>query len=570
MNEQHIFVFLLQLFILLGAARFLGEVFTRFRQPALTAEILVGVCFGPTILGRFFPQIHGFIFPSDPMQRHMFETVAWLGAFFFLLETGLEIDFSSAWRRRGDALKIALTDIIVPMVLGFACAWFLPNSYLVSVDNKLMFCFFMATALTISAMPITARALHDLHLKKTDLGFLIMSALSVNDVIGWLVFTVVFGFFIQSGARHDQMGIMIAMAVAFVVLCLTGGRVFSNWAINRIRTLKLPEPSSSLTFIFLLGLLCGAVAQKVGLHALFGFLLAGIMAGEAKALSEKTRQTISQMVYAVFVPIFFVSIGLKMDFLAYFDPVIVLFVAVIGISLRFLGAWIGVSLCRIPKTNRLTIAIAHTPGGMMEIVMGLLALDFKLITPTVFVGIVFGALITAIVMGPWLAWGLGRRKQVSVFEFFSRRGIIIPLKVENREEALRVLAQAAAQEDDLYDDELIVHTVLEREQMMGTAIEEGVALPHARLAGLRKPVIIFGRSLSGVDWNSPDGKPSNFIFLILTPDNDDAVQVQILQAIARVMQDPANRQAVLNARDASQAWDIFQSAFTQLYVERLK
>ena len=163
MNEHHIFIFLLQLFILLGFARFWGEVFPRFRQPALTAEILVGVCFGPTILGRFFPQIHGFIFPNDPVQQHMFETVAWLGAFFFLLETGLEIDFSSAWRHRGDALKIALTDIVVPMVLGFACAWFLPNSYLVSLDYKLMFCFFMATVLTISAMPITARALHDLH-----------------------------------------------------------------------------------------------------------------------------------------------------------------------------------------------------------------------------------------------------------------------------------------------------------------------------------------------------------------------------------------------------------------------
>jgi len=171
-------------------------------------------------------------------------------------------------------------------------------------------------------------------------------------------------------------------------------------------------------------------------------------------------------------------------------------------------------------------------------------------------------------MGPWLAWGLGRRKQVSVFEFFSRRGIIIPLKVENREQALRVLAQAAAQEDDSYDDESIVHMVLEREQMMGTAIEEGVALPHARLAGLRRPVIIFARSLSGVDWNSPDGKLSNFIFLILVPDNDDALQVQILQGIARVMQDPANRQAVLNARDASQTWDIFQTAFAQLYVEK--
>ncbi len=107
-NEQNIFLFLVQLFILLGLARGLGELFRRWKQPALTAEILVGIVLGPSILGRFFPSVHGVIFPPDPVQQNMIETVGWLGVLFLLLETGLEVDFSSAWRQRGDALKIAL------------------------------------------------------------------------------------------------------------------------------------------------------------------------------------------------------------------------------------------------------------------------------------------------------------------------------------------------------------------------------------------------------------------------------------------------------------------------------
>jgi len=567
MDEHHIIIFLVQVFLLLGLSRLGGEVFNRFKQPAVTAEIFVGVLLGPTILGRFFPQLHTAIFPDDVVQRTMLETVAWLGVFFFLLEAGLEIDFSSAWRQKGEALTIAVMDIVVPMALGFACAWFLPDYYLVSPDRKIEFTLFMATVLTVSAMPITFRVLRDLNLSKTDLGFLIMSALSVNDIIGWLLFSVVFGFFIQAHAPAGPMAVMFAGAAVFVLFCLTLGRSWSNAAVNWMRSKKLPEPAASLTFIFLLGVLCGAIAQKIGLHALFGFFLAGVMAGEAKALSEKTRQTIGQMVYALFVPLFFTGIGLKVDVLKNFDPFLVGFVAIVGISVRFLGAWLGVSMTRIPRVNRSTIAIAHTPGGTMEIVMGLLALQYGLISMTVFIAIVFGALITAVVMGPWLGWAIARRKQVSVFEFFTRRGIVVPLNVQSREEAFYVLCARAAAETGI-GEEAIARAVMERESLMGTAIEEGIALPHSRLEGLNKPVVIFGRSLSGIDWNSPDGKPSQFIFLILTPQHDDAMQVQILRAIARVMQNPATTQSILNARDAQGIWEVFQAAFAQLYVER--
>lgn len=564
-TEHHIIIFLVQIFLLLGLSRLGGEVFNRFKQPALTAEIFVGILLGPTILGRVLPQLHATIFPDDVIQKTMFETVAWLGVFFFLLEAGLEIDFSSAWRQKGEAMTIAVMDILVPMGLGFALAWMLPDQYLVNPHQKLMFTLFMATILTVSAMPISIRALKDLNLSKTDLGFLIMSALSVNDIIGWLLFTVVFGFFIQTNAHIGSLLIMLASATAFVLFCLTLGRWGSGWIVKWMKLKKLPEPASSLTFIFLLGVLCGAVAQHIGLHALFGFFLAGVMAGEAKDLSEKTRQTIGQIVYALFVPLFFAGIGLKMDFFKYFDPFLTAFVAVVGIGVRFLGAWLGVSMTKVPRANHSIVAIAHTPGGMMEIVMGLVALQYNLITPTVFISIVLGALITAVIMGPWLNWAIARRKKVGVFEFFTRRGVIIPMKVETREQAIHVLCANAAQEA-MIDEEDITRAVLEREAMMGTAIEEGIALPHGRLEGLKKPIVIFGRSLAGVDWNSPDGKPSHFIFLILTPKSDDAIQVQILRAIARVMQ--TNSQAILNAADSSEVWAIFQAAFARLYVER--
>lgn len=255
LNEQNIFLFLVQVFLLLGWARSLGELFRKWKQPPLTAEILVGIIFGPTIFGRFLPSLHSIIFPRDVLQQNMLETVAWLGALFLLLETGLEIDFSTAWRQRGDALKIALADIVIPMLIAFIPCLFLPDHYLVNSEQRLIFALFMATVMTISAMPIAARVLHDLRLSKTDLGFLIMSALSVNDIIGWLIFTLILGFFTQ--ATLDILGtiIIISFTIGFTILCLTIGRTFSNSIICKIKEKQMPEPGTSLTFICLLGLL---------------------------------------------------------------------------------------------------------------------------------------------------------------------------------------------------------------------------------------------------------------------------------------------------------------------------
>jgi Kef-type K+ transport system membrane component KefB/mannitol/fructose-specific phosphotransferase system IIA component (Ntr-type) len=567
LSEHNIFIFLIQVFLLLGLARGLGEIFRKYKQPPLTAEIIVGIILGPTIFGRFLPYIHQVIFPKDVIQLNMLETVAWVGVFFLLLEIGLEIDFSSAWKQRGDALKIALSDIMIPMVIAFISCLFLPDRYLVDPSQRLIFALFMATVMTISAMPVAARTLHDLKLSKTDLGFLIMSALSVNDIIGWLLFTLVLGFFTQAGPDITKTLIIVGSTIGFTIICLTIGRRFADTVISKIKEKHMPQPATALTFICLLGLLGGAVTQKIGIHALFGFFIAGIMAGGAKALSERTRQIISQMVYAIFVPLFFVNIGLKIDFLKNFDIFLISLISVIGIFGRFLGAWLGVNFTRLSRTNRMPIAIAHTPGGAMEIVVGLLALEYNLITEPVFVAIVFGAVVSSIMLGPWLHYSIKKRREISILEYFSQRDIIARLNVDSRDRSILKLCELIGEHEDMPDVETIYSAVLDREKSMGTAVEEGVAVPHACLETIKRPVIAFGKSITGLDWNSPDGKLTHFIFLILIPEEDD-VQVQILALIAKAMNKKEIRDAIMQARESQDIWSILQEAFTSQHIVR--
>jgi Kef-type K+ transport system membrane component KefB len=569
LTEESLLVFLVQVFILLGLSRALGELFRKWRQPAITAEILVGILLGPTVFGRLAPSAHHVIFPPDIQQQVMLDTVAWFGILLFLLKTGLETEFSVAWRQRGDAFRIALSDIVVPMVIAFILTLLLPSNYLTDPGRRISFALFLATIMTISALPVTIRVLNDLEIYKTELGFLIMSALSVNDIIGWVIFTLILGSFAQTTIEITHIVFVLCATVGFTALSLTAGRRFTNSVISRIVRSGFPEPGTSITFITLLGAFCGALTLLIGIHALFGFFIAGIMAGEAQALSERTRNVISQMVNSVFVPLFFASIGLRIDFLGNFDIFLAVFILGIGVFGRYLGAWIGVLFSRQSRADRHLISIAHIPGGEMQIVVSMLALELGLLTETVFVAVVFGAIGSTIIIGPWMARALEKRKEISLLEFFTEHSLIPALNAKDRDAALHELAAFAAGRENMPDETIIYQAVKKRESELGTGIGQGTAIPHARLDSLRRPAVFFGRSLEGIEWNAPDGVPAHLVFFILTPRDDNDVQLQILRFIAMEMRQSQTREALLHAPDTKTLWRHLHEMFAPKRIQKV-
>jgi Kef-type K+ transport system membrane component KefB len=560
LSEQNIYLFLVQLFLLLFLARGLGEVFRHYHQPPLTAEILVGVLLGPTVFGRFFPGLREAIFPNDPIQNYMLETIAWLGIFFLLLESGLEMDFATAMRQSRNALKIAVMGIAVPMVIVFVFAFFIPASYLVDPSQRIMFSLFMSTVLSITAITIVARTLKDLSLNKTDFGLLVMTALSINDILGWLILTVVLVLFASGEVVISQIVMTLGAVAIFVLLALSVGRIWTDKLLTRIKFHQMPEPSTSLTFICLLGILCGAVTQKIGIHALLGFLIAGVMASGARALSERTRHIISQMVNAIFVPLFFASIGLRLDFFQNFDFFLAIFITIISVAAKFMGAYTGASFSTLARDLRMPIAIAHIPGGMMEIVIGMLALEQGWITEKMFVAIIISSVASSILVGPWLTWAFKRRREIPVVEYLLSRLAVSDLKANEKESAIAKLCEAVSLQQNMPSCDIITESVISRERDMGTALGFGVSVPHARLNAIKRPMIIFGRSLAGIEWDAPDGKPVHFIFLILTSDQDDPTQIQILRSIAIAMSYEKIRNKLMEAKDAKDLGEILNEA----------
>jgi Kef-type K+ transport system membrane component KefB len=568
MTEQHLGIFLLQVLLLLGLARGLGEVLRRLGHPPLVGEIAIGLLLGPTLLGRAWPALQTTLFPPDPIQLAMLDTVAWFGVLFLLLETGLEVDVSAAWRQRGPALRIGVIGVLVPLAVGFGLSLLLPERYLTDPGVRLPFALFLGTTMAISAMVIIARVLHDLDLVKSDLGLVTLCGYAVNDVLAWIVLSVVLSMATPLGVRLGSVALTLIVAIAFTAFCLTWGLRGVDRTIAYVSERLPDQPGAVLSLVSCLGLACGALTQRVGLTALFGFFLAGIMAGESHALSERTRHVVSQMVHSVFVPLYFAGIGLQYDFFADFDWFIVTFVTVISIVAKFGGAWLGAVGTALSREDRLSVGIAFTPSGVTGIVVADLALEHGILTTEVFVGIVVSAIVSSLLVAPWLSWSIHRRRAVNVLAFFARPATVPDLRGATRWEVIDELCSGLAHAGSP-GAAMCVAAVRQREELQGTGTGNGVAIPHARLPDLRQPVLVFGRSVAGIDWDAPDGLPVHLVFLLLSPEREGGLQLQILAALARGLAEASARERLIQATSDAETMAALDAALRSQNITRV-
>lgn len=553
LDNPHLIVFMLEFAVILGLSKLLGILFQKIKQPTITADLLIGILLGPTVLRKIWPDGSLFLFPEDHIQTLMLETIAWTGIFFLLLETGLEVNFASIWKQKKQAGIIALSGIFFPLLICFLALYLIiPDKYLLTETSRVMFSLFVAVTLTISAMPVAIRALYDLNILKSDMGFLVVSALTINDFIGWILFTIILGIY-----SHGSPDFLYILKIFTVTIFFAGGsliflRKYVNQSISFIKNKLEDGIGMTISLITITGMLFGAITLSIGLHALLGFFLAGLIAGGSELLTEKERHVINKMVYAIFVPFFFVNIGLKIDFLKDFNPWLMLFITILGVLSKYFGAWIGTIFSKNKKNDRVPIAVAHTAGGEMQIVVGILALESGLISQGIFIAIVGGAILSTILLGPWLSWVLKLRRTYDLASLFRKDLILDCQDLKTREEIIQTLSIHAATKLKM-DFHTIQEAIFSRENLMSTAIGNNLAIPHARLQKLKKPLILFLKSENDIEWNAMDGLPVHFIFLIITPEDQNTLQLKLLRDISLIFKSPLN---LLHLKQANNKEDI--------------
>ena len=540
LTQHDVFSLLLSLGVMLAFARVLGELAKRVNQPAVLGEMLAGIMLGPTVLGQFAPSLRAVLFSTQGHVLIAIDSLTTVAIVLFLLVAGLEVDLSTVFRQGKTALSVSALGIIVPFALGGAVAWYLPGwtGWEVGHDRTI-FTLFFATALSISALPVIAKTLMDLNLYRSDLGMVIIAAAIFNDLVGWIIFAVILGM-LGSGTGTSSVGSTILLTLAFTVGMLTIGR----WLIHR----SLPWlqahtswPGGVLAFALALAFFGAAFTEWIGIHAIFGSFIVGVALGDSTHLREETRATIDRFVSFIFAPIFFASIGLRVNFIANFDPLLVATVLVVAIVGKVLGCGLGARLVGMPKREAWAVGFGMNARGMMEIVLGLLALQFGVIGERLFVALVVMAIVTSMMSGPAIQRLLHSKKKRRFTDILSARSFTVQLGAADRRTAIEELARLLPLPASIRREE-VIETVWNREQLLAPGLGHAIALPHARIEGLPVPMLALGISRDGIDFDAPDGKPAKLVFLLLTPVLDDGVQLEILADIARTFSDEPLRE----------------------------
>jgi Kef-type K+ transport system membrane component KefB/mannitol/fructose-specific phosphotransferase system IIA component (Ntr-type) len=561
MNAGDVTKLLLSLAVLLGAARLVGELARKFRQPAVLGEILAGILLGPTLLGGAhlpewaLPVSVGLdaVFPTGGPTFIALDGFRQIAVTLLMLVAGLEVSLSSVTRQGRAALSVSFTGIFFPFVLGAGTAWLFPESLGMSPSAQpLTFALFVGIALSITALPVIAKTLMDLNLFRSDMGMMIICAAMVDDLLGWIGFAMVMAM--MQADRGDaaiavgpaSVGSTLLWTIVFIGVSLTIGRWLINWLMPRIQA-HLSWPGGVLGFILVIAFGCAAFTEHIGIHAIFGSFIAGVAIGDSPHLRQRTRELIQQFITHIFAPVFFAGIGLRTDFIASFNPTIVALVLLVAIVSKVGGCYLGATFAKLPHRESLAIGFGMSGRGAMEIILGTLARQAGLITDELFVALVVMALVTSLMAGPAMQWSLGRRRQLRLGDLMGDRQFLPELKAQTVRDAITELAQRAATVTGL-GSELIEQAVWQREQIMPTGIGDQLAVPHARLQGLRKPMVFMARSEQGIDFGSRDGRPARLVCLLLIPWDDQTLQLELMEVIARTFSQHDVRQGVMEAK----------------------
>jgi Kef-type K+ transport system membrane component KefB len=369
---------LVDLFVILLAAKIGDEIFKRIGQPALIGEILAGVLVGPAVLGVV-------------EIGETVEVFAELGAVFLLFWVGLETKIDDLREVGRAAALVGVLGVVLPLAggAGVAAAFGEPAAVIV----------FTGAALVATSVGITSAVLSELGLVSSPPGRTILGAAIVDDILAMLILGVAVGIASEGGADFTSLVFSALLAIAFVAFFALGG---TRVAQRRPGILKTPRFSESpLLPAVLLCLGLAAVAAEIGLAAIIGAFLAGMIVAETKE-QHPIEEEVAPL-YAFFPPFFFAFIGLQLDPSSYTDPEtlgLLAVVTVVAIVTKFVGAWLGAR--SLGQRDATLVGVGMVPRGEVGIVIAGIALAEGAVSEEFFAVVVGMSIITTLAAPPVL------------------------------------------------------------------------------------------------------------------------------------------------------------------------
>ncbi|XP_047337414.1 cation/H(+) antiporter 18-like [Impatiens glandulifera] len=388
---------ILQICLVVVLTRFLAFLLKPLRQPRVVAETIGGVLLGPSAFGRSSAYLHR-MFPARSLT--VLDTLANLGLIFFLFLVGLELDLKSIHKTGKKAMMIAVAGITLPFALGIGTSFILRSTIDEGV-NEAPFLVFMGVSLSITAFPVLARILAELKLLTTEVGRLAMSAAAVNDVVAWILLALAIA--LSSKGHSPVISIWVFLSViGFVLICAFVIPKTFNWMATRC-----PEGEPTNEFYvcvtFTIVLAAGFVTDAIGIHALFGAFVVGILIPKEGPFAGALVEKVEDLVSGLFLPLYFVSSGLKTNVTTIQGAqswgllVLVISTACLG---KIVGTVVVSLLCKLPFQEAVALGFLMNTKGLVELIVLNIGKDRGVLNDQTFAIMVLMALFTTFITTP--------------------------------------------------------------------------------------------------------------------------------------------------------------------------
>ena len=400
--QSSIGILLLQIIAILLICRLFGWLFQKIGQPTVIGEIVAGIVLGPSILGHLLPDVSAFLFPPESLGN--ITILSQFGLILFMFAIGMELDISELRKKLKETILISHTSTIIPFFCGMLTAYFVYESYAHKGTPFLSFALFIGIAMSITAFPVLARIIQEKGLTKTHLGTISLASAANGDITAWCLLAVVIAI-AQAGSMLSAT-YNILFSVLYIVLMFLVVRPFLRM-IGHIYHNKEVIDKALVAMMFLLLIVSSYFTEILGLHALFGAFIAGVvMPGNIKFRKIMTEK-VEDVSLALFLPLFFVSTGLRTEIGLLNTPElwamcgIFIVVAIIG---KFGGALFSARFVGESWKDSLYIGALMNTRGLMELVVLTIGYEMKILPPSIFVMLVLMTLVTTFMTTPLISF----------------------------------------------------------------------------------------------------------------------------------------------------------------------
>ena len=397
------FFFFLKAVLIIAFSRLIDFLFrlAKLRQPRVIAEVIGGIILGPSAFGKI-PKFTEIFFPASSLPA--LYAAANFGLVFFLFLVGLELDPRTLRRNFKRSVSISLSGIILPFGCGAAVAWAIYSKYADQSKPFSSFVIFMGTAIAITAFPVLARILTELKLLGTYVGQTTISAAAVDDTMAWCLLALVISL-IHASSGLNALWVFLAL-IAYALFLIFAFRPILLYMINR--TCRGDHISETMVFATLLAVaFSGWITQILGVHAIFGGFMIGVIIPHESGFAIKLTQKLEDIITIVFLPLYFAYSGLNTRIDELNNGTIWGYITLIVVVTCF-GKVIGCSIAAkiSGHTNReaLTIGFLMNCKGLVELIVLNVGLSAGVINTTIFTMMVVMALVTTCMTTPIVTW----------------------------------------------------------------------------------------------------------------------------------------------------------------------